>query len=194
MNPACRLNLDSPECQTWITAVNSHCGSLLPNAEQASLWDTWWPDELTAPYKTWVSTMSAFDCYRVRKEVATQVDGRLQAQTKSHPTLLRSCRWTTLFLVLLMVLMAMFFALRMVIESWRGKRSEESCTCPPTPKNLKLICVDVESPPCQPCQPCQPRSSNSLGHRSDPLAGYVQYNCQKILKASSVPPFVPKDL
>ncbi|KAH8361851.1 hypothetical protein KR200_003002, partial [Drosophila serrata] len=191
MNPACRLNLDSPECQKWITAVTSHCGSLLPNAEQAALWDTWWPDELPAPYKTWVSTMSSFDCFRVRKEVANQVDGRLHAQSNSNTALWSSCRWSMLIIVLLSVLMSIFFALRMAIETWRGQQSREVSTCPSTSKKLKPICVDVESPP---CQPCQPRSPISMGQRSDPLTGYVQYRCQKMLKTSSVPTCIPMDM
>ncbi|KAH8242575.1 hypothetical protein KR032_000150, partial [Drosophila birchii] len=188
MNPACRLNLDSPECQTWMNAVSSHCRSLLPFGEQASLWDSWWPDELPAPYKTWVSTMSAFDCYRVRKEVANQVDGRFQAESKGNPSLWTFCRWTMVFLVLFTVLIAVVFALRMVIESCRRKRSDESSKCPSTPEDLKPICVDVESPPCDPPFK-KPKSVVSFGPRLDPIMSYGSYGYQKLVKTSSMPDY-----
>ncbi|KAH8288834.1 hypothetical protein KR054_010331, partial [Drosophila jambulina] len=205
MNPACRLNLDSLECQTWLTAVGAHCAALLPTAEQASLWDNWWPNELPASYKTWVSTMSAFDCYRLRKEVANLVDGRLQLEVNSHSAMRSLIHWTIGIVLLLAVLIVMLLALRMTLESWRGSRSVEDSTSPSRSKNLKPILIDVESPPCEPCQPrnfvsfgqaCQPlkpRSFISFGQRSNPLAGYGPYRYQQLVKTNSMQDYTLKE-
>lgn len=145
MNPACRQNMESRECQEWMNLVSSHCRPLLPNAEQALLWDRWWPDDLTAPYKTWVSTMSAFDCHRLRKvvarQVAAQVEGGLPAEGHDHPVMWSVYRWIVVLVVLLTVVMAMAFAVRILIGSARGWRPAE---CTPTPPPTPRI---VEAPP-----------------------------------------------
>ncbi|KAH8347305.1 hypothetical protein KR059_008686, partial [Drosophila kikkawai] len=191
MNPACRLNLNGPECQKWLTAVSSHCGSLLPKAELASLWDSWWPDELPAPYKAWVSTLSAFDCHKLRKEVANQLDESLQTEANSHSAFRSFSRWPMALLVLLMVLMAMLFALKMVIKLCRERRSDVCSSPSPTPKTSKAVCIDEEAPLCQTFM--NPRSFVSFGQHSDPLPGYGLNIHQNPVKANSIPDVKPKE-
>lgn len=197
MNPACRQNMESRECQEWMNLVSSHCRPLLPNAEQALLWDRWWPDDLTAPYKTWVSTMSAFDCHRLRKvvarQVAAQVEGGLPAEGHDHPVMWSVYRWIVVLVVLLTVVMAMAFAVRILIGSARGWRPAECTpTPPPTPRIVEAPPppVDVEAPACKPFK--EPRSFISFGQHSDPRTRYGPYKHQSLLETNSMPDCPPR--
>ncbi|KRK03504.1 uncharacterized protein LOC6536750 isoform X1 [Drosophila yakuba] len=96
MNPACRLNLESKECQEWMNEVCAHCAHLLPGVEEADLWDKWWSDELPTPFKPRVDLMSAYDCHKLRKEVARQVTARADRECDCHAVCPENAlRWNT---------------------------------------------------------------------------------------------------
>ncbi|KAH8331040.1 hypothetical protein KR067_010777, partial [Drosophila pandora] len=202
MNPACKLSLESPECQDWMSEVCAHCSHLLPDPRQAELWDTWWPDEPAAPFKPRVSLMSAYDCHKLRKEVAREVAKRDKVDEHDHglgegdhPVEWTLCRIILVILVLATVLLSIICAFRMLIGGirrlWKAPSPPSSpCTVEekqktPPPKN------DVEStkpPPDEPSKPSKhPRSFLSFGRNSDPRTRYGPYNNQKLFSTAPSP-------
>ncbi|KAH8268553.1 hypothetical protein KR026_008537, partial [Drosophila bipectinata] len=199
MNPACKLSLQSPECQDWMSEVCAHCSHLLPDPRQAELWDTWWPDEPAAPYKPRVSLMSAYDCHKLRKEVAREVTKRENVEDHDHglgegdqPVGWTICRIILVILVLATVLFTIVCALQMIIGGIRRWiqppleqcMSDEKHKTPP-PK------TDVETPKPPPEEPPKrtkaPRSFISFGQNSDPRTHYGPYKSQKLFKTASAP-------
>jgi len=199
MNPACRMNLESRECQDWMNEVCAHCAHLLPSSEEAELWDKWWSDELPAPFKTRVNLMSAYDCHKLRKEVARQV--MAHGDGEWYEDVGNPVSWTVAHLILMILVMAsaviaMIFALKMLYDGIRRWSRRVKCppkevmrvkkTPPPTPPPAP---ADVETPiqknPCKPTK--QPKSFISFGRSSDPRTRFGPYKNQKLVKTASMP-------
>ncbi|KAH8301315.1 hypothetical protein KR018_008477, partial [Drosophila ironensis] len=217
MNPACKQNLVSSECQEWMNAVCAHCSNLLPDARQAELWDSWWPDEPAGPYKPRVSLMSAFDCHRLRKEVAREVEkinalqsdpngGSEKGQEHDHglgdgnPHLVQwtMCRIILVALVAITVLVALIWTLKMLtdaLRSWQSPQknppSGRSSKCKtPTKSKTPTPRSDAEDPkpPTPPKKAYNPpRSFIAFAQDSDPLFRYGPYAKQTLLLTNSVP-------
>ncbi|KAH8369444.1 hypothetical protein KR009_011245 [Drosophila setifemur] len=200
MNPACRLSLASTECQEWMGEVCAHCSQLLPDARQAALWDSWWPEEPAAPFKPHVSLMSAYDCHKLRKEVARQVaphgdpeEPKLAVASASHPAWV-ICRFILVTLVLLTVILSMIFALCILIGAVRRWRKPKKCAPSPeptpeerpktrvTPAPSSASAENIKSSPQDPGkQSKKPRSLIAFGRKSDPRTRYGPYKHQKLL-------------
>uniref|UniRef100_A0A6P4DUJ1 Uncharacterized protein LOC108037204 n=1 Tax=Drosophila rhopaloa TaxID=1041015 RepID=A0A6P4DUJ1_DRORH len=201
MNPACRLNLEGTECQQWMNEVCAHCAQLLPSAEQAELWDKWWADDLPAPFKNRVNLMSAYDCHKLRREVARQVAAhgdQERYEAGGNHVWWSVCRGILLVLVLLSVLIAMVCALRILCNAVRRWSLSTAVECSPpakvTPEKRKpppppSTPTDVETPPQEdPCKPSkQPKSFISFGRSTDPRTRYGPYKHQKLLKTECQP-------
>ncbi|XP_017041237.1 uncharacterized protein LOC108088092 [Drosophila ficusphila] len=191
MNPACRLNLESRECQEWMNEVCAHCAHLLPSAEEADLWDKWWADDLPAPFKSRVGLMSAYDCHRLRKEVARQVEAH--GKEEWHESGRRSVMWSICRLILVILVMisaviAIIFALRMLYDGIRRWYPPVKCVTKKKPKTPPpSSTTDVETPPpkdrCKPLK--QPKAFISFGRSSDPRTRFGPYNHQKLLKTAA---------
>lgn len=162
MNPACKLSLESPECQDWMSEVCAHCSHLLPDPRQAELWDTWWPDEPPAPYKPRISLMSAYDCHKLRKEVAREVAKRENVNEHDHglgegdhSVKWTVCRIILVILVLATVIFTIICAFRLLIGGIRRWWSPSPAPCKPEEKTPPPK-TDVESPKHPPEEPPKP--------------------------------------
>ncbi|XP_022213627.1 uncharacterized protein LOC111068455 [Drosophila obscura] len=142
MNPACKIDLAGRECQDWMTKVCAHCSSLLPDAEEAVLWDSWWPDELPSPYKSLVNYMSAFDCHKLRREVARLVEEPLSSTGDSaqYCTPTRIYRYAIVAMVVCAVLALMMCIVWIVMVTFRHRPVPHHALRPPN------VCpADVEA-------------------------------------------------
>ncbi|EDW97034.1 uncharacterized protein LOC6536750 isoform X2 [Drosophila yakuba] len=205
MNPACRLNLESKECQEWMNEVCAHCAHLLPGVEEADLWDKWWSDELPTPFKPRVDLMSAYDCHKLRKEVARQVTARADREwyeDEGNPVTWTLYQLIILIMVMVSTVIAMLCALKMLcdgIRRWSGsrncvptkkKKAEEKPPPPPPP-------ADVETPPprqkdaCKPAK--QPKAFISFGRTTDPRTRFGPYKHQKLLQTATIPECQPPE-
>ncbi|XP_017111093.1 uncharacterized protein LOC108135062 [Drosophila elegans] len=204
MNPACRVSLESTECQEWMNEVCAHCAHLLPSAEQAELWDKWWADDLPAPFKNRVNLMTAYDCHKLRKDVARQVaalgDQERYEGANDHD-------WWSVYRDILMipvlvsVLIAIVCALRILCNALQRCSTPMRMEYPP-PAELKpekgqttpSTPTDVVSPPRKdPNKPSKsskpsklPKSFISFGRNTDPRTRFGPYKHQKLLKTSSL--------
>ncbi|BFF89911.1 uncharacterized protein DMAD_08555 [Drosophila madeirensis] len=131
MNPACKIDLAGRECQKWMTKVCAHCSSLLPDAEEAALWDRWWPNELPSPYKSLVNYMSAFDCHKLRREVARLVEESLSSTDESTESWTYSRIYGYIFVAILVgvVLILLMCVLWMLVVTLRHHPQK----APPSP-------------------------------------------------------------
>lgn len=172
MNPACRLNLESKECQEWMNEVCAHCAHLLPGVEEAELWDKWWSDELPAPFKSRVNLMSAYDCHKLRKEVARQVTNSRDQEwheDEGNPVTWTLCQLILLIIVMVSSIIAMVCALKVICESQRRWSGRTKCAPPIKVKQEEKPPpppADVETPPQR-----TPASQPSSPRPSSPLAG-----------------------
>nr|XP_016993161.2 uncharacterized protein LOC108054634 [Drosophila takahashii] len=198
MNPACRVSLEGRECQDWMNEVCAHCAHLLPSSEEAELWDKWWADELPAPFKSHVNLMSAYDCHKLRKEVARQV--LAHGDQEWYEEVGNPVTWTVSHLILMILVMisaliTMVFALKMLYDGVRRWSKRVKCKPPrdpkpemkPPPLTPPPPPADVETPPQKdPCKPTkQPKSFISFGRSNDPRTRFGPYKNQKLLKTAS---------
>nr|NP_001163593.1 uncharacterized protein Dmel_CG42505 [Drosophila melanogaster]ACZ94890.1 uncharacterized protein Dmel_CG42504 [Drosophila melanogaster]AGK45237.1 GH04404p3 [Drosophila melanogaster] len=196
MNPACRLNLESKECQEWMNEVCAHCAHLLPGVEEAELWDKWWSDELPAPFKSRVNLMSAYDCHKLRKEVARQVTNSRDQEwheDEGNPVTWTLCQLILLIIVMVSSIIAMVCALKVICESQRRWSGRTKCAPPIKVKQEEKPPpppADVETPPqkdsCKPAK--QPKAFISFGRTTDPRTRFGPYKHQKLLQTASMLP------
>ncbi|XP_017076791.2 LOW QUALITY PROTEIN: uncharacterized protein LOC108111748 [Drosophila eugracilis] len=187
MNPACKLNLDGKECQVWMDEVCAHCAQLLPSVEDADLWDKWWADELPAPFKPRVNLMSAYDCHKLRKEVARQVS--LHGDKQWYEDGGNPASWTVCTLILLIIVIfcsviALICALKILFDGVRRWSVRVKCRPTKVVKAEKQVSPKPPTPP--PCKPKkEPKSFISFGRNTDPRTRFGPYKHQKLLKIAS---------
>lgn len=74
MNPSCKENIDSPECQKWLRQVYAQCTRLLSEKE-LEFWNDWWLDKPPPMLLTYQipHLMTSEDCQKLRKNIAQEL-------------------------------------------------------------------------------------------------------------------------
>ncbi|KAH8419088.1 hypothetical protein KR222_004654, partial [Zaprionus bogoriensis] len=74
MNPSCRQNINSRECQDWLRQVYAQCNRLFAE-KQLEFWDDWWlnkPQAVVPAYRV-PHLMTINDCQKLRKNIAHEL-------------------------------------------------------------------------------------------------------------------------
>ncbi|KAH8358591.1 hypothetical protein KR093_001217 [Drosophila rubida] len=72
MNPSCVKDIDSAECQNWISEVLAFCNRLLA-AKQHEFWNDWWLNGQPVAYYRLPHLKSLDDCQKLKKDIAQQL-------------------------------------------------------------------------------------------------------------------------
>ncbi|KAH8398094.1 hypothetical protein KR215_004729, partial [Drosophila sulfurigaster] len=71
MNPSCTNNIESIECQKWISEAIAFCNRVLL-AKQHEFWDDWWLNGHPIVYYYLPHFKSIYDCQKLKKDIARQ--------------------------------------------------------------------------------------------------------------------------
>ncbi|XP_030376297.1 uncharacterized protein LOC115625398 [Scaptodrosophila lebanonensis] len=72
MNPICKEDINSYECQKWMAEVVARCRDLFAN-EPADAWPAWWHDPRPARFKSDIRLMTAYDCHKLKSALEAEV-------------------------------------------------------------------------------------------------------------------------
>ncbi|XP_030374742.1 uncharacterized protein LOC115624259 [Scaptodrosophila lebanonensis] len=136
MNPVCKLNIDSSECQHWMGEVCAHCSKLLAN-EDVELWDAWWPNEFP-PYNPVPHFMSAFECHKLKREVARQVDQQVFEASDAYKRQQFFWQVGMVLIIVLLIIVIIGCIGRILKHLLRGSRQEtNSLLCSDGPDDIE---------------------------------------------------------
>ncbi|EDW15974.1 uncharacterized protein LOC6574467 [Drosophila mojavensis] len=81
MNPICKENINSAECQQWISEVYAHCDRLLADS-QLEFWDEWWLNGQPVVSYQVPHLMSASECHTLKKQIEREIAAAAAASLK----------------------------------------------------------------------------------------------------------------
>ncbi|KAH8418786.1 hypothetical protein KR222_002945 [Zaprionus bogoriensis] len=123
MNPICETDINSAECQLWMSKVCERCKELF-DREASNAWAAWWHDETPPIYKD-VPDMTVYDCTKLKHLLEQQV-AALAAQipvmlTAKSPTFQS---WQKTLLVAIYIAIIVIFAV--FCYCWRQGRCDST--------------------------------------------------------------------
>ncbi|KAL7729697.1 hypothetical protein ACLKA6_014567 [Drosophila palustris] len=172
MHPSCKQNINSTECQKWMSEVLAHCNRLLAD-KQLQFWDDWWLNEHPVAYYHLPHLKSAYDCQKLKKEIAQQLSGAasLNAGANQMEEDKLEPAWQTA-LILIVASLALIIIVSMV---WLLNSTLRQIAAP------RFRDFENERLCRKKCHGASPRSFISFGRPFRPLTRYGPYRSRSIV-------------
>jgi len=172
MHPSCKQNINSIECQNWMSKVLSYCNRLLAD-KQLEFWNEWWLNEYPVAYSYLPHLMSALDCQKLGKDTGQQLytDSLDTGITHMEEDQIEPTWQTALILIVACLALIIIFFMVCLLNSTL-RRME----CP----RSDFKSCEYQTLPRKSHHGPSPRSFISFGKPSSPLTRYGPYRSRSV--------------
>ncbi|XP_062125157.1 LOW QUALITY PROTEIN: uncharacterized protein LOC133838173 [Drosophila sulfurigaster albostrigata] len=171
MNPICKTNINSTECQLWMNRVCTHCRDLFAK-EATNTWAAWWHDDTPAYYKD-VPEMTVYDCNKLKHLLELEVAAVHSNQSIAFPSKSFNFKlWQKILLICIYI--GIIVAIILICYYWKlGRRDKDR----PVDEEKEETPSNKYSKPDSSSLSHEEPPKHEKNHRST-LKGWMRYRCR----------------